>query len=247
MSSLRPAFLSGALTPVREESESSKQPSLRGTPHGGRFTEMLRADPPAAANTIDNGRSHATSARSNAANGGPNPLSLGNGSANDSRPAVGDNSTVMASPTVPEEKKHEKKKYDKYRTYTYMAATMSTAIEAYAIILPAILELFFMFTLNTAGEGPVYNITLIQRIFLSLSIFLGIPIGSIAATQLSRRYNEKFVACGFTGLIFLGGLSTTLAGTGLSVPFIPAFISFHVITGIGVGGCRAVNALSSVR
>ncbi|KAK6335370.1 Inorganic phosphate transporter pho84 [Orbilia brochopaga] len=245
MSPLRAKPTTGVLTPVREESGSSTQPSIHGTPYTASiFSGLARSELPPPRIGSDHGRGR--SGRPSLPSRGVNQPDRENGP-DDSRPTVGDTSTVMASPTIPDEKKREKKKYEKYRRYTYMAATMSNTVEAYAIILPAILELFFIFTLNPAGHTGVYNIPRTEHILFNLSVFLGIPIGSIAATQLSRRCNDKIAACVFTALIFVGILAATLAGTGLSVPILPVLICFRVLTGIGIGGCRAVNALASVR
>ncbi|KAJ6258932.1 hypothetical protein Dda_5827 [Drechslerella dactyloides] len=206
---------------------------------------MERGEPLFAANTTARGRAHPTAAT--IANIGDISLESDEGRDRGLRPPTGDQSTIMASPTIVEEKKHEQKKYDKFKKYTFTAAAMSSTVEAYATILPVIFQVFFVFTMGHVDEAFASGIPTLRGIIFNLSIFLGIPIGSIIAAHLSRKSNDKNVACGFMFLIFLGVLPTTLADTGLSIPFLPVMISFRAITGIGIGGCRAINALTSVR
>ncbi|KAF3167181.1 Inorganic phosphate transporter pho84 [Orbilia oligospora] len=161
--------------------------------------------------------------------------------------------TPMASPIIGDtEKAVENQRYKMYRNYVFMAASMSTAVEGYAILLPILLITLFGLDhwnpaeyLHHALEpflGDIWTFLVFK-----LAIFFGIPIGSILSASLSRKYDQKKLALGFLGLMLIAHLAMVLSGWGPSINFYAILIFWRFLVGVGIGGCRSVNALTSSR
>ncbi|KAF3099766.1 Inorganic phosphate transporter pho84 [Orbilia oligospora] len=161
--------------------------------------------------------------------------------------------TPMASPTIGDtEKAVENQRYKMYRNYVFMAASMSTAVEGYAILLPILLITLFGLDhwnpaeyLHHALEpflGDIWTFLVFK-----LAVFFGIPIGSILSASLSRKYDQKKLALGFLGLMLIAHLAMVLSGWGPSINFYAILIFWRFLVGVGIGGCRSVNALTSSR
>ncbi|TGJ62729.1 Inorganic phosphate transporter pho84 [Orbilia oligospora] len=259
------------LSPVREESISARSGSSRlrnttGSPQRGNSFEMERAR-----SFISNvmnvrsqfGGSEANESAPTSFMAGHRPRFTGDG--NDERdqgrgPARGarlfnpeDPHTPMASPIIGDtEKAVENQRYKMYRNYVFMAASMSTAVEGYAILLPILLITLFGLDhwnpaeyLHHALEpflGDIWTFLVFK-----LAIFFGIPIGSILSASLSRKYDQKKLALGFLGLMLIAHLAMVLSGWGPSINFYAILIFWRFLVGVGIGGCRSVNALTSSR
>ncbi|KAK6498109.1 Inorganic phosphate transporter pho84 [Arthrobotrys conoides] len=161
--------------------------------------------------------------------------------------------TPMASPVIGDsEKVVENQKYKMYRNYVFMAASMSTAVEGYAIFLPILIITFLGLDHWSTGEylhhalepflGHVWTFLVFK-----LAVFWGIPIGSILSAFLSRTCDQKKLALGFLGLILITHLAMVLSGWGPSIHFYAIIIFWRFLVGVGIGGCRSVNALTSSR
>ncbi|EPS45787.1 hypothetical protein H072_146 [Dactylellina haptotyla CBS 200.50] len=240
------------LTPVREESISSQEPrSGNNTPYHANANDMTQAAEPATA-TGSSDTYGPSGGRVTTSNATTNPTiysSAGVGSSGDSGIGLPDTSgsTIMATPTLGDEKAFERMRYQVFGNWGRVAATSGCAVEAYAIFLPVILNIIFSFTQNPIDENNMMQIPLVTTILLKASVFIGMPFGNVLATVLSRKFDEKFVLCGFLGMIFLSSLAMTLTGVGLSIGFFPIIIFWRVLVGFGIGGCRGINALSSAR
>ncbi|KAK6519002.1 hypothetical protein TWF281_003693 [Arthrobotrys megalospora] len=247
------------LTPVREESISGASASTRpksatNSPLRGNSLEMER---------IRSFISNVMKMRSQSRNGsnetivgsltaGRRPRFTGDGNEErelDSGVGLGEPSTAMASPVIGDaEKMIENQKFKKYRNYVFMAASMSTAVEGYAILLSTFLTTFLgmIENWNYSTKKP-FQLSLNANILLKLSIFLGMPVGSVLAAILSRKFDEKNIALGFLGLIFIANLAVVLSGWGPGVSLYGTLAFWRCLVGTGIGGCRIVNALTSSR
>ncbi|EWC45927.1 hypothetical protein DRE_04934 [Drechslerella stenobrocha 248] len=235
--------LVNTLTPVREESVSSKQRGGRDTPHRSDSNEMEPTDLSngASAGLGESGSPTAADGRKRGANVATENQAL------DSGILIGENSTAMASPTLGDEKQTEEEKYATYIKYVYMSAALGTTIESFAILAPLLLTTFFSLAQDISAPDSTGRVSLVPVMFLKAAIFFGIPVGNILATSLSRRYNQKDITNGFLALIFFSVLAMTLTGDGRSIDFVSIVIFWRALIGVGVGGCRGANALASVR
>ncbi|KAK6495189.1 Inorganic phosphate transporter pho84 [Arthrobotrys musiformis] len=147
----------------------------------------------------------------------------------------------------------EDHKYKIYRNYVYMAASMCTAVEGYVIFLPALISIFFGMsrwpwgadTSNRIYEPFEFHSW--ASIALKLSVFLGMMIGSILTASLFRKYDDKSLALGFLVLMFFASLAMVLSGSGPGIDIFPVMVFWRTLVGIGIGGCRSINALTSSR
>ncbi|KAF3908858.1 hypothetical protein AA313_de0201228 [Arthrobotrys entomopaga] len=240
------------LTPVREESISSQQRSGAATPRRDNVNPMEVGD-----STVESARTSDTYQVPNVHPRIPKSVDASSTSADESssqsastEQVVGDTSnisTVMADPVLGNEKPLSIKKRNSLSDWGAISNGVGCSVEAYVIFLPVILLILFSFVQNRIDEDNMMRIPFVTSMLLKLSVFIGMPFGSVFATALSRNYHENNILCGFLCLVFIAQLGMNLTGDGLSTAFFSIIIFWRSIVGIGIGGLRGITALNTVK
>ncbi|KAK6524138.1 hypothetical protein TWF694_005800 [Orbilia ellipsospora] len=248
----RPTLYPHPLTPVREESISSKHKSGATTPRRDNSNPVERAD-----SAAESGVSSDTYRVPHVHPRIPKSADASSTSADEStsqsattEQVVGDTSnlsTIMAEPVLGDEKKLNLETRRSLSDWGVISSSVGCSVEAYTIFLPVFLIILFSFVQNRYDEDNMMQMPLSVPMLLKLSIFIGMPFGSIFATILSRRFHENNVLCGFLCLVFIAQLGMTLTGNGPSIEFFSLIIFWRSLVGVGVGGLRGITALTTVR